>query len=106
MDEEEDENSANEDDHATFSLEDTTGISNMTTAQSRLATIFRPPFDLIKNLDLDQAKEYAESKQKWLLVNIQNVAEFQCQVLNRDLWTNPGVKTVIKENFVFVQVCF
>ncbi len=25
------------------------------------------------------------------------------QVLNRDLWSNPGVKTIIREHFVFWQ---
>lgn len=80
-------------------------MPSMTPAQSRLASIFRPPFDLIRNLDLDQAKELAQTEKKWLLVNIQNVSEFQCQVLNRDLWTNNGVKAIVKDSFIFVQVC-
>lgn len=33
--------------------EETTGLTNMTPAQSRLARIFQPPFDLIRNMDLD-----------------------------------------------------
>lgn len=90
---------------ARYTLEETTGINQMTSTQSRLASIFRPPFDLIKNLDLDQAKAYALANKQWLLVNIQNVTEFQCQVLNRDVWSNEEIKKIIKQNFTFVQVC-
>lgn len=88
----------------TFSVERTTGMRNMTSTQLNLATIFQPPFDLIKNLDLEQAKDYAQTQKKWLLVNIQNSREFQCQVLNRDIWSNSSIKKVVSENFVFVQV--
>lgn len=90
---------------ARYTLEETTGIEQMTSTQSRLASIFRPPFDLIKNMDLDQAKAYALSKKQWLLVNIQNVTDFQCQVLNRDVWSNEEIKKIVKQNFTFVQVC-
>lgn len=38
------------------------------------------------------------------MVNIQDSSEFQCQVLNRDVWSNPAVKTIIKEHFIFWQV--
>ena len=38
------------------------------------------------------------------MVNIQNVQEFSCQVLNRDVWSNPAVKEIITEHFVFWQV--
>lgn len=36
-----------------FTVEETTGISNMTSTQSRLARLFQPPFDIIRNYDLD-----------------------------------------------------
>ena len=38
------------------------------------------------------------------MVNVQNVQEFSCQVLNRDVWSNPAVKEIITEHFVFWQV--
>lgn len=41
---------------------------------------------------------------KWLLVNVQDVKEFACQTLNRDIWSNEGVKELIQTNFVFWQV--
>ena len=34
---------------------------------------------------------------------VQDAEEFQCQVLNRDLWSNQGVKSIVREHFVFWQ---
>ena len=42
---------------------------------------------------------------KWLMINIQNVQDFACQCLNRDVWSNDAVKTIIREHFIFWQVC-
>lgn len=38
------------------------------------------------------------------MVNVQNVQEFVCQALNRDVWSNRNAKAVIKDNFIFWQV--
>lgn len=38
------------------------------------------------------------------MINVQNTEEFACQVLNRDVWSNSGVKSLIKEHFIFWQV--
>lgn len=38
------------------------------------------------------------------MVNVQNTEVFACQVLNRDVWSNPAVKQVVREHFVFWQV--
>lgn len=51
-----------------------------------------------------QARDFASQSNKWLMVNLQNVQEFACQVLNRDLWSNTAVKEIISEHFVFWQV--
>ena len=51
-----------------------------------------------------QAREAGTSQNKWLMVNIQNVQEFKCQVLNRDIWSNATVKTLVKKHFIFWQV--
>lgn len=53
-----------------------------------------------------QARDAGVSHQKWLLVNVQNVLEFSCQILNRDIWSNKAIKTVVKEHFIFWQVRF
>lgn len=77
--------------------------SNMTATQRRLANIFRPPWDLISKVDLDTAKHEAASEGKWVLINVQDVSDFRCQCLNRDFWSNPQIKEVVRANFVFVQ---
>ncbi|XP_078065363.1 UBX domain-containing protein 7 isoform X3 [Mustelus asterias] len=51
-----------------------------------------------------QAKESGQLQNKWLMVNIQNVQDFACQCLNRDVWSNEAVKTIIREHFIFWQV--
>ena len=38
------------------------------------------------------------------MVNVQNVSEFTCQVLNRDVWSHKRIKDLIKEHFLFLQV--
>ncbi len=54
-------------------------------------------------LPWDEARQEGRDKEKWILVNVQDPAVFDCQVLNRDIWKNPGVKETVKENFIFIQ---
>ena len=54
--------------------------------------------------DFQSARDHASSAKKWLMVNIQDACEFQCQVLNRDVWANEAVKTILREHFIFWQV--
>lgn len=54
---------------------------------------------------MDSAREEGAKLNKWLMVNVQNVQEFSCQILNRDVWSNTAVKSIITEHFVFWQVC-
>lgn len=100
MDQDDDDDIIYGDQHEDSDMEE---ASTLTAHQSRLANLFRPPFDLIRSLRLEHAKEEARLEQKWLLVNIQDSREFQCQVLNRDLWSNEDVKQVVKSNFLFLQ---
>lgn len=51
-----------------------------------------------------QAKDCGQLENKWLMINIQNVQDFACQCLNRDVWSNDAVKTIIREHFIFWQV--
>lgn len=74
--------------------------------QDKLALLFRPPFDMIEKLTLDDAKVEARAQQKWIMVNIQAVEVFQCQTLNRDIWREPKVKRLIRPNFVFLQYAY
>ncbi|XP_077147334.1 UBX domain-containing protein 7 [Ranitomeya variabilis] len=69
-----------------------------------LADLFRPPIDLMHKGSFETAKECGQLKNKWLMINIQNVQDFACQCLNRDIWSNDSVKSLIKEHFIFWQV--
>lgn len=68
-----------------------------------LAEMYRPPFEIMSRLPWDAARQEGRDNERWLLVNIQDPSIFDCQVLNRDLWKDPGVKDTIKEHFVFLQ---
>lgn len=78
-------------------------LNELTSTQRRLANLFRPPFDLIAPIDLDTAKQQGRTTKKWILVNIQDPAEFPCQVLNRDFWANLRIKNTVRDNFIFLQ---
>jgi len=54
---------------------------------------------------LMKACDAGRAANKWLIVNIQNVQEFCCQVLNRDVWSNSTVKHVVRQHFILWQVC-
>ncbi|KAM9378523.1 UBX domain-containing protein 7 [Phaethornis superciliosus] len=69
-----------------------------------LADLFRPPIDLMHKGSFETAKECGQMQNKWLMINIQNVQDFACQCLNRDVWSNEAVKNIIREHFIFWQV--
>ncbi|KAE8604806.1 hypothetical protein XENTR_v10014835 [Xenopus tropicalis] len=69
-----------------------------------LADLFRPPIDLMHKGSFETAKQCGQLHNKWLMINIQNVQDFACQCLNRDIWSNDTVKTLIREHFIFWQV--
>lgn len=71
--------------------------------EERLAFLFRPPFDMMSKTNLDGAKQKARKKNKWIMINIQDSGIFQCQALNRDLWSSKEVKSLVKSSFVFLQ---
>ncbi|KAI9650274.1 UBX domain protein Ubx2 [Ciborinia camelliae] len=81
----------------------TVGASEGSSKNARLAELFRPPFDLMYKLPWDSARDEGKENGKWILVNIQDNSIFDCQSLNRDIWKDPGVKDVVKENFIFMQ---
>ncbi|MCJ1431712.1 hypothetical protein MMC27_001067 [Xylographa pallens] len=68
-----------------------------------LAEMYRPPFDLMSRLSWEEARTEGKENEKWILVDVQDPAIFDCQVLNRDLWKNDSIKETIKENFIFMQ---
>ncbi|CAZ79812.1 unnamed protein product [Tuber melanosporum] len=85
-------------------LEAVGGVSESSSKPSKLAEIFRPPFEIMTNLSFQDARDEAKEVEKWILVNIQDNSIFSCQLLNRDIWKAPEVKATVKENFVFLQM--
>ncbi|KAK3605836.1 hypothetical protein CHS0354_002473 [Potamilus streckersoni] len=81
------------------------GKANKTKKRS-LEDLFRPPIDITYKGTFSNAKEAGMSQHRWLMVNVQNVQEFACQALNRDVWSNSAVKAIIKEHFIFWQVYY
>jgi UBX domain-containing protein 7 len=73
------------------------------TARARLAELFRPPYELIARLPWDEARAEGKESKKWLLVNLQDMSDFACQALNRDIWRDEAIKELVKESFVFLQ---
>ncbi|XP_003727826.1 UBX domain-containing protein 7-like [Strongylocentrotus purpuratus] len=69
-----------------------------------LEDLFRPPLDLMHKGTFVTAREAGQAQGKWLMVNVQNVREFSCQQLNRDIWSDSTVKSIIRESFIFWQV--
>ncbi|KAK2809442.1 hypothetical protein FQN49_008619 [Arthroderma sp. PD_2] len=81
----------------------TGGASESSSKANMLAEMYRPPFEIMSRLPWDLARDEGREKMKWLLVNIQDSSIFDCQLLNRDLWKNDGVKETIREHFLFMQ---
>lgn len=72
--------------------------------RSKLEDVFRPPTDMIFSGTFQMVKEYAKNDNSWLMINLQDNKEFLCQVLNRDIWSNKELKSIIKKYFIFYQV--
>lgn len=75
-----------------------------TATPSRLSELFRPPVDITFCGSFQAARDYAKEQNRWLIVNVQDMNDFNCQVLNRDIWSSEKLREVIKKYFVFWQV--
>lgn len=81
----------------------TGGASEASNKSNMLAEMYRPPFEIMSRLPWDVARQEGRDNEKWLMVNIQDPSVFDCQVLNRDLWKDAGVRDTVKEHFIFMQ---
>jgi hypothetical protein len=70
---------------------------------SSVEWLFPPPNHLSFPGTLAEAREVAKKDQKWILVNIQCDKAFSSHLLNRDVWTNETLVSLIRMNFVFWQ---
>ncbi|XP_064639212.1 UBX domain-containing protein 7-like isoform X2 [Lineus longissimus] len=75
-----------------------------TKKRKTLEDLFRPPLDLMHKGTFQSARDAGTKSNRWMIVNIQNVQEFCCQALNRDVWSQAAVKSIIQEHFLFWQV--
>lgn len=81
----------------------TGGASEQSSKMNMLAELFRPPFEIMYQGAWEKARDMGKEEEKWLLVNIQDPAIFDCQRLNRDIWKNDDIKATVRENFIFMQ---
>lgn len=51
----------------------------------------------------DDARDAGKEEQKWILVNVQDMNDFNCQALNRDIWKDEAVAALVKDSFIFLQ---
>lgn len=79
------------------------GYVPKTAKEAELAAMFKPPTDIAFHGGLDEAKEYAASMDRWLIVNIQDETEFASHVLNRDFWSSEGIRSLLAFSFVLWQ---
>ncbi|KAJ2731725.1 UBX domain protein Ubx2 [Coemansia sp. BCRC 34962] len=79
-------------------------MSEASTRRNRLAELFKPPFDIMHSGDIDSARHEAMTDGKWVLINLQEVSDFKCQALNRDIWRQKIIKDIVRQDFVFFQV--
>jgi hypothetical protein len=54
-------------------------------------------------MNWEEARDTGKDEKRWIIVNLQNPSDFQCQALNRDIWKDEAIKLLIKEHFVFIQ---
>jgi hypothetical protein len=76
---------------------------------ANLGKLFAPPDDLLFKVGgapagMDAAVAEALRQRKWLLVNVQQADEFASHQLNRDVWRNKAIASLVREHFVFCQL--
>lgn len=64
----------------------------------------RAPQELLFRGSFEEAKKFALSKEKYLVVNLQMRNDLMSIDQNRDLWRHESVKELIDNSFVFYQV--
>jgi hypothetical protein len=70
----------------------------------RLASLFRPPTEIMFAGTFDAARRQARQQGRYLLVTVHNPAEFPCQQMVRDVWNDTAVRDFIQEELIFVFV--
>lgn len=72
--------------------------------RSRLEYLYRPPVEICFSGSFQAAKDYAQTRNRWLVVNLQDNTDFKCQILNRDIWSSKKIREILQKYYVFWQV--
>ncbi|KAJ2821452.1 UBX domain protein Ubx2 [Coemansia sp. 'formosensis'] len=83
---------------------ESTIMGSESSRRNRLAELFKPPFDIMHSGNIDSARQEAMEDGKWVMINLQEVSDFKCQALNRDIWRQKVIKDIVRQDFVFFQV--
>lgn len=70
---------------------------------SAFKELFKPPAEILCEEPFGNAVETAGNSQRWLLVNLQDTEDFTSHVLNRDVWRDDTVSSLVGASFVFWQ---
>ena len=78
------------------------GFTRSSASEVAIKRLYALPVDIMFQGDVQNACRAAISK--WLLINMHNPLNFKSQVFNRDVLSEPTIKEIVSENFVFVQL--
>jgi len=78
-------------------------------SNANLSRLFAPPDHLLYrsatgDLSWEAALDEAMQQKKFLLINVQQADEFASHQLNRDVWRNRQIESLVKQHYIFVQV--
>jgi thioredoxin-related protein len=65
--------------------------------------VFPPPEGLSVPVSFDDTRQLCKDQERWLLVNLQDNEIFTSHKLNRDIWSDDTVRTIIQTSFLFWQ---
>lgn len=71
--------------------------------EGTLSSMFEPPRGILCTSGFEGAKEEAQQKSRWLVVNIQSPSNFDSHRLNRDTWRDGTIHAMVEAYFVLFQ---
>eukprot|EP00889_Picochlorum_renovo_P005250 jgi/Picre1/32280/NNA_007626.t1 len=69
----------------------------------RLSSMFEPPRGILCTGGFEQAKQEAQRRNRWLVVNIQSPSNFDSHRLNRDTWRDGTIQALVEAYFILFQ---
>jgi hypothetical protein len=71
--------------------------------ETSLSKLFQLPKDLVFKGGLEMAKMRGEQENKWIILTITTNSNFDSHRLNRDVWSEDFMISIVKGSFLFVQ---